>query len=232
MISSSQRPLRDKTQHSTAVIHTPAGFEPTISAGERPQTYALDRATSGTGTLLLGDYMKDELNGTCSMHDGYDGCVKGFNQQSPSSTAFVWPNSGWENITEVDLKECIVRVWNEFCPFLLGCSERCCRHSLSKKARRFLTYWLTISCSRKVLRRGLIYVVYDLALAKWTVFYLLLCWFELFGSVSCSAAFWTTFLQFDSRQEIHERSFLHGRSISPFPSSSFHLTLSSPVRRN
>jgi hypothetical protein len=24
---------------------TPVGFEPTISAGERPQTYALDRAT-------------------------------------------------------------------------------------------------------------------------------------------------------------------------------------------
>ena len=26
----------------------PVGFEPTISAGERPQTYALDRATTGT----------------------------------------------------------------------------------------------------------------------------------------------------------------------------------------
>ena len=29
----------------------PVGFEPTISAGERPQTYALDRAATGTGTL-------------------------------------------------------------------------------------------------------------------------------------------------------------------------------------
>ena len=28
----------------------PVEFEPTISAGERPQTYALDRATTGTGT--------------------------------------------------------------------------------------------------------------------------------------------------------------------------------------
>jgi hypothetical protein len=27
----------------------PAGVEPTISAGERPQTYALDRAATGTG---------------------------------------------------------------------------------------------------------------------------------------------------------------------------------------
>jgi hypothetical protein len=28
----------------------PVGFEPTISAGERPKTYALDRAAIGTGT--------------------------------------------------------------------------------------------------------------------------------------------------------------------------------------
>ena len=27
----------------------PVGFEPTISLGERPQTYALDRAATGTG---------------------------------------------------------------------------------------------------------------------------------------------------------------------------------------
>jgi len=30
----------------------PVGFEPTISAGERPQTYALDRAATGTGISL------------------------------------------------------------------------------------------------------------------------------------------------------------------------------------
>ena len=29
------------------------GFEPTISAGERPKTYALDRAATGTGTIVL-----------------------------------------------------------------------------------------------------------------------------------------------------------------------------------
>jgi len=35
----------------------PVGFEPTISAGERPQTYVLDRAATGTGppTSLLGE---------------------------------------------------------------------------------------------------------------------------------------------------------------------------------
>ena len=30
----------------------PVGFEHTISAGERPQTYALDRADTGTGVSI------------------------------------------------------------------------------------------------------------------------------------------------------------------------------------
>jgi len=50
VISSSQRPLPDNTRHSQQTnIHAPVGFEPTISAGERPQTYALDSAATGTG---------------------------------------------------------------------------------------------------------------------------------------------------------------------------------------
>jgi len=32
-----------------------AGFEPTISAGERPQTYALEHAVTGTGFKLNMD---------------------------------------------------------------------------------------------------------------------------------------------------------------------------------
>ena len=31
----------------------PVGFEPTISAGERPKTYALDRAATGTGEWMI-----------------------------------------------------------------------------------------------------------------------------------------------------------------------------------
>jgi len=31
----------------------PVGFEPTIPGSERPQTHALDRAATGTGTCLL-----------------------------------------------------------------------------------------------------------------------------------------------------------------------------------
>jgi len=45
--------LTTHTQHSQQTnIHAPVGLEPTISAGERPQTYALDRAATGTGHLL------------------------------------------------------------------------------------------------------------------------------------------------------------------------------------
>jgi len=47
-------PCRDLylTKHNTHNRQTsilPVGFEPTIWAGERPQTYALDRAATGTG---------------------------------------------------------------------------------------------------------------------------------------------------------------------------------------
>ena len=51
MIGSSKRSLPDNT-HNNHNRHTsmpPTGFEPTISAGERPQTYALDRMATGTG---------------------------------------------------------------------------------------------------------------------------------------------------------------------------------------
>ena len=40
------------TTHNTQNRQTftfPVGFEPTVSAGERPHTYALDRAAIGTG---------------------------------------------------------------------------------------------------------------------------------------------------------------------------------------
>jgi len=44
----------DNTQHSKQTnIHAPVGFEPTVSAGERPKIYALDRAASGTGSLHM-----------------------------------------------------------------------------------------------------------------------------------------------------------------------------------
>jgi hypothetical protein len=50
VISPSRRPLPDNTALTTDRHPCPpVGFEPIISAGERPQTYALDRAATGTG---------------------------------------------------------------------------------------------------------------------------------------------------------------------------------------
>ena len=43
----------------------PVGFEPTISAGERAQTYALDRVATGTGTShghISHDNVRQNLN--------------------------------------------------------------------------------------------------------------------------------------------------------------------------
>ena len=39
--------------HNGQTSMSPVGFEPTISAGERPQTHALDRATTGIGFFCL-----------------------------------------------------------------------------------------------------------------------------------------------------------------------------------
>ena len=39
--------------HNRQTSMPPVGFEPTISAGERPQIYALDRAAAGTGVLYV-----------------------------------------------------------------------------------------------------------------------------------------------------------------------------------
>ena len=42
--------LTTHNTHNRQTSMPPLGFEPTISASERPQTYALDRAATGTGT--------------------------------------------------------------------------------------------------------------------------------------------------------------------------------------
>ena len=55
------------------------GFEPTIPSGEWPQTYALDRAATGTGepTIPSGEwpqtYALDRV--AAGTGEGLDGCV-------------------------------------------------------------------------------------------------------------------------------------------------------------
>ena len=48
--------LTTHNTHNRQTSMPPVGFEPTISAGERPQTYALDRAATGTGFLMFIKY--------------------------------------------------------------------------------------------------------------------------------------------------------------------------------
>ena len=43
--------------HNRHTSKTPVGFEPTISAGERPQTHALDRAAIGTGISVFSIFL-------------------------------------------------------------------------------------------------------------------------------------------------------------------------------
>ena len=43
--------LTTHNTHNRQISMPPVAFEPTISAGERPKTYALDRAATGTGDL-------------------------------------------------------------------------------------------------------------------------------------------------------------------------------------
>jgi hypothetical protein len=46
------------TTHNRQTSMPPVGFEPTISKGERPQTYALERAATGNGTSTIGTGLK------------------------------------------------------------------------------------------------------------------------------------------------------------------------------
>ena len=49
------------------------GFETTISAGERPQTYALDRAATGTGCIsLVLEKVKMNFNDTYLKYSFHD----------------------------------------------------------------------------------------------------------------------------------------------------------------
>jgi len=45
--------LKTHDTHNRQTSMHAVGFEPTISAGERPQTYALDRAAAGTGNASV-----------------------------------------------------------------------------------------------------------------------------------------------------------------------------------
>ena len=48
--------LTTHNTHNRQTFMPPTGFKPSISGGKRPQTYALDRAATGTGTSSLSGH--------------------------------------------------------------------------------------------------------------------------------------------------------------------------------
>ena len=61
----------------------PVGFEPTISAGERPKTYALDRAATGTGIIDILDVRNKPVLA-----------------DDPNSKNQMWNNAFWNSLGE------------------------------------------------------------------------------------------------------------------------------------
>ena len=83
VISSSQIHLPDNTQHSQQIsMRPPVGIEPTILADERKRTYALDRAATVTGKMLLLVTLKQN----CLVVSGLQAllCMNKYNNQQMS----------------------------------------------------------------------------------------------------------------------------------------------------
>ena len=60
--------------HNRQTSMSPVGSEPTISASERPQTYALDRAATGTGQALLCGHTKS-WRSNCELEDSLSSLI-------------------------------------------------------------------------------------------------------------------------------------------------------------
>ena len=58
--------------HNRKTFMPPVGFEPTVSAGERPQTYALDRAATMIGCHIFNQTLL-KWTFPCSRHGGLQG---------------------------------------------------------------------------------------------------------------------------------------------------------------
>jgi hypothetical protein len=60
--------LTTRDTHNRETSMTSVGFEPTVSEDERTQTYALDRAASGTGTFILYRLIQKMQIGKFNIH--------------------------------------------------------------------------------------------------------------------------------------------------------------------
>ena len=75
--------LTTHNTHNRETPMPPVGFEPTISADERLQTYSLDRAATGTGNL------QHYITKIKSEHRGITICIPGDNSCSPCLSNFI-----------------------------------------------------------------------------------------------------------------------------------------------
>ena len=85
--------LAPHNTHNRKISMLPVGFEPTISASERPQTYALDRAATETGfiTILLLFIYCARLN-IQGYYNKEDQCI--VSELSTRMTGFINYNNG------------------------------------------------------------------------------------------------------------------------------------------
>ena len=81
--------LTTHNTHNRQTSMPPVGFEPTISAVERPQTYALDRAATVTGSFYFTNVTKF-IKSTNS--------IKSVDEN-------VWPRRRWVDNIRMDLQE-------------------------------------------------------------------------------------------------------------------------------
>ena len=92
------------TTHNIHIRQTsmpPVGFEPTISAGEQPQTYALDRAATGTGVYRfisrIFRHRHSVLSAKCFSETWSSGMgdlsYSGLRYSSPATVRMCW--SAW-----------------------------------------------------------------------------------------------------------------------------------------
>jgi hypothetical protein len=93
-----------RTTHNTHNRQTsmlPVKFEPTISAGERPQTYALDRAATGTGNWMV-------MVHSISVSVQFRG-VKAFYQTLCPGDWFLveWLEVAWDSVFQPDWQDYI-----------------------------------------------------------------------------------------------------------------------------
>ena len=119
--------LTTHNTHNRQTSMAPVGLEPTISAGERPQTYALDRVATGTGSCY----------------------VRNINSSTIYEYQCILSTESWEDIFEgFDTNV----IFNNFSNIYLKIFNACFTKSKQNSARRYnpwITGGIKIQCQNK-----------------------------------------------------------------------------------